>query len=126
MSGEGEVAPAVAAPVEAAAAAAPAAPQEYDLMADLKEVLKKAVIHDGVSRGIHECAKALDRRQAYLCILAANCEEAGIGKLVEALCQEHSINLIKVPDNKELGEWVGLCKIDREGIENCGKSGRGG
>ena len=28
---------------------------------------------------------------------------------------EHSINLIKVPDSKKLGEWVGLCKIDRDG-----------
>ncbi|XP_021092560.1 40S ribosomal protein S12 isoform X5 [Heterocephalus glaber] len=36
-------------------------------------------------------------------------------KLVEALCAEHQINLIKVDDNKKLGEWVGLCKIDREG-----------
>ena len=36
-------------------------------------------------------------------------------KLVEALCAEHQINLIKVDDNKKLGEWAGLCKIDREG-----------
>ncbi|XP_028460423.1 40S ribosomal protein S12-like [Perca flavescens] len=35
-------------------------------------------------------------------------------KLVEALCAEHQINLIKV-DNENLGELVGLCKIDREG-----------
>mgnify|MGYP001795079441 CR=1 FL=1 len=36
-------------------------------------------------------------------------------KLVEALCAEHSINLLKVDDSKKLGEWVGLCKIDKEG-----------
>ena len=36
-------------------------------------------------------------------------------KLVEALCAEHQINLIKVDDNKKLEEWVGLCNIDREG-----------
>ena len=35
-------------------------------------------------------------------------------KLVEALCAEHQINLIKVDDNKKLEEWVGLCNIDRE------------
>jgi small subunit ribosomal protein S12e len=34
--------------------------------------------------------------------------------LVEALCAEHNINLIKVPDSKVLGEWVGLCKLDKE------------
>lgn len=36
-------------------------------------------------------------------------------KLVEALCAEHQINLIKVDDGKKLGEWAGLCKIDKEG-----------
>jgi ribosomal protein L7Ae-like RNA K-turn-binding protein len=36
-------------------------------------------------------------------------------KLVEALCAEHQINLIKVDDSKKLGEWAGLCKIDKEG-----------
>jgi small subunit ribosomal protein S12e len=36
-------------------------------------------------------------------------------KLVEALCAEHQIPLIKVKDKKLLGEWVGLCKYDKEG-----------
>lgn len=53
--------------------------------------------------------------QAHLCVLANNCDEPGYVKLIEALCQEHSILLIKVDDNKKLGEWAGLCKIDREG-----------
>lgn len=28
---------------------------------------------------------------------------------------EHKINLIKVGDPKVLGQWAGLCKIDRDG-----------
>jgi len=36
-------------------------------------------------------------------------------KLVEALCNEHQIPIIKVEDNKKLGEWAGLCKIDNTG-----------
>ena len=55
------------------------------------------------------------RRQAHLCVLASNCDEPMYVKLVEALCAEHQINLIKAEDNKKLGEWVSLCKIDREG-----------
>merc|ERR1711871_1789972 len=86
---------------------------KMDLMDALKECLKKALIHDGVARGLHECAKALDKRQAHLCVLASNCNEPAYSKLVEALCQEHGINLLKVPDSKQLGEWVGLCKIDK-------------
>ncbi|KAL7751990.1 40S ribosomal protein S12 [Sorochytrium milnesiophthora] len=81
----------------------------------LKDVLKRALIHDGLARGLRECVKALDRRQAHLCILAESCEEKEYLRLVEALCAEHNINLIKVEDAKKLGEWAGLCKIDREG-----------
>eukprot|EP01115_Flamella_aegyptia_P010687 TRINITY_DN477_c0_g1_i1.p1 TRINITY_DN477_c0_g1~~TRINITY_DN477_c0_g1_i1.p1 ORF type:complete len:137 (+),score=64.04 TRINITY_DN477_c0_g1_i1:132-542(+) len=85
-----------------------------DVMTALKEVLKKALIHDGLARGLSECIKALDKRQAHLCVLSAACTEPAYVRLVEALCAEHNINLIKVPDSKVLGEWVGLCKLDKE------------
>merc|ERR1719495_524221 len=68
-----------------------------------------------VNTALHEAAKALDKRQAHLCVLANNCDEPTYTKLVEALCAEHSISLLKVDDNKKLGEWAGLCKIDKEG-----------
>lgn len=57
----------------------------------------------------------INRRQAHLCVLATNCDEPMYQKLVEALCKEHQIDIIKVDDNKKLGEWAGLCKIDKEG-----------
>ncbi|KAG4300836.1 hypothetical protein PCK1_002913 [Pneumocystis canis] len=92
----------------------------------LQEVLKKALVHDGLARGLRECVKALDRssknnaksmirRQAHLCILSESCDEEAYTRLVEALCAEHNINLIKVADSKKLGEWAGLCTLDREG-----------
>ncbi|KTW32748.1 40S ribosomal protein S12 [Pneumocystis jirovecii RU7] len=81
----------------------------------LQEVLKKALVHDGLARGLREAVKALDRRQAHLCILSESCDEEAYTKLVEALCAEHNINLIKVADSKKLGEWAGLCTLDREG-----------
>nr|XP_051711363.1 40S ribosomal protein S12-like [Oryctolagus cuniculus] len=80
-----------------------------------QEVLKTTLIHDGLARGIREAAESLDKRQAHLCVLASNCDEPMYVKLVEALCVEHQINLIKVDDNKKLGEWVGLCETDPEG-----------
>lgn len=55
------------------------------------------------------------RREALLCVLASNCDEPTYIKLVEALCAEHNIDLVKVDDNKKLGEWAGMCKIDKEG-----------
>nr|XP_054771954.1 40S ribosomal protein S12-like [Lytechinus pictus] len=98
-----------------AAAAAVAVGGPMDVNSALQEVLKTSLIHGGLARGIHEAAKALDKREAHLCILANNCDEPTYKKLVEALCVEHNINLLKVDDNKKLGEWSGLCKIDKEG-----------
>ncbi|GAA5934379.1 hypothetical protein JCM3775_000340 [Rhodotorula graminis] len=82
----------------------------------LQEVLKKALVHDGLARGLRECAKALDKRQAHLCVLNESCTEGEYVKLIEALCAEHKINLIKISDPKLLGEWAGLCKLDKEGV----------
>uniref|UniRef100_G1NZD3 40S ribosomal protein S12 n=1 Tax=Myotis lucifugus TaxID=59463 RepID=G1NZD3_MYOLU len=84
-----------------------------DVNTALQEVLKTALIHDGLTRGIREAAKALDKRQAHLCVLASNCDEPMYVKLVEAVCAEHQINLTLLDDNKKRGEWGGLCKIDR-------------
>lgn len=61
-------------------------------------------------RGLREASKALDRRQAHMCVLNEACEEEAYKKLVVALCSEHKIPLIKVPDGKQLGEWAGLCE----------------
>jgi len=86
-----------------------------DVETALKVVLKNALVHDGLSRGLHECAKTLDKGQAQLCVLSAGCNEPEYTKLVEALCAEHDINLMKVSDSKQLGEWVGLAKLTKEG-----------
>ena len=87
-----------------------------DLLLALQQVLKTALIHDGIPAcGIHEAAKALDKHQAHPRVLVSNCDEPTYVKLVEALCDEHQISFIEVDNNKKLGEWVGLCKTDREG-----------
>ena len=62
-------------------AAPPAA--QMDVMTALKEVLKKALVHDGLKRGLHEAAKALDRRSARLCCLAQNCDLEQYTRLVK-------------------------------------------
>jgi len=112
---------------------APRGSDEVDLNKSLQEVLKSAARNDGLARGLRgnqqnssrfliiirlfyiESVKALDRREAHLCVLASNCDEANYVKLIEALCAEHNINLLRVDDNKKLGEWAGLCKLDKDG-----------
>merc|ERR1711964_623107 len=87
-----------------------------DIMTALKEVLKKALIHDGLKRGLHEACKALDRGTGRLCCLAKDCDEPEYTKLVRALCKSRNTPLVMVGSNMELGEWCGLCKIDMEGV----------
>ena len=98
---------------ETTEAAAPEPPMDAE--AALKAVLKNALIADGLRRGLHEVAKALDKGDAKLCVLSQGCNEASYTKLIEALCAEHGVDLLKVPDGKTLGEWVGLAKVDKEG-----------
>jgi small subunit ribosomal protein S12e len=112
-SDAGSDAPGSDAPAPAAAAAAPG--EALDVNAAVALVLKKALAHDGLSRGLHESARALERGSAQLCVLADDCDQPDIKKLVEALCAEHNVSLLSVPESKQLGQWAGLCKLDAEG-----------
>ena len=99
---------------EPATEAAPAEPP-MSVEDALPKVLKNALCHDGLRRGLHEACKALDKGEAKLCVLSQGCNEPAYTKLIEALCAEHGVDLMKVSDGKQLGEWVGLAKVDKEG-----------
>eukprot|EP01039_Chlorochromonas_danica_P000012 gene12-13_t len=89
--------------------------EELSVNDALKEVLKKSLIYDGLRRGLHECAKALDRGTAKLCILSQDCDNAEYKKLIQALCAENSVHLIMADHGTEIGEWVGLAKLNADG-----------
>lgn len=46
--------------------------------------------------------------QAQLCVLAEDCNQPDYKKLVEALCAEHNVSLLSVPEAKQLGQWAGV------------------
>ena len=73
------------APIAVTSAAAAAAPM--DIQKAIQEVLKKALINNGLARGLRETTRALDKRQAIACILAKNCDEENGKKLIKALCR---------------------------------------
>lgn len=125
-----EDAAAVTAPVEVAAEAAAPAPVvegPIDPLTALQRVLKRSMVADGLRRGLHEVAKAVAKSSktgetvtvapggARLCVLAQDCNEASYTKLVKALCAEKGVPLFEVPSASDLGIWVGLCKLDKEG-----------
>merc|ERR1719218_94925 len=86
-----------------------------DLPGAVKGVLKRSLHVDGVIRGLHEVAKHIDASKAQVVFLAESCNEPNYKKLVQGLCLEKNVPLIDVADNKTLGEWAGLCKIDSDG-----------
>ncbi|CAN6681393.1 unnamed protein product [Malus baccata var. baccata] len=110
MSGDEEV----AVPVEPVAVAA-ALGEPMDLLTALQLVLRKSLAHGGLTRGLHEGAKVIEKHAAQLCVVAEDCDQADYVKLVKALCADHNVKLMSIPSAKTLGEWAGLCKIDSEG-----------
>lgn len=82
----------------------------------IKTVLKKSLANNGVVKGLNEVVKALDRKEALLCVLSEDCEDAKYKKLVTSLCKTNNIPLLEVESRKELGEWLSQCKYDKEGV----------
>ncbi len=71
----------------------------------------QALVHDGLQRGLHESAKALDRHSAKLCVLARDVDSDEYKTLVTALCKEGSVPLLYIDTREKLGEFVGLAKV---------------
>ncbi|CAI6900720.1 ANL_collapsed_G0053600.mRNA.1.CDS.1 [Saccharomyces cerevisiae] len=88
-------------------------------MSDVEEVVEvqEETVVEQTAEGLRESTKALTRGEALLVVLVSSVTEANIIKLVEGLANdpENKVPLIKVADAKQLGEWAGLGKIDREG-----------
>ena len=84
--------------------------------AAIKNVIKKSMAVDGCVKGLNQVGKALDRKDAYLCILAKDCEDPKYKKLITALAKQNKIPLIEVEKRQDLGEWLGQCKYDKNGV----------
>lgn len=58
-----------------------------DTMTAVSEVLKNALHHEGLQRGLRLTVKALDRNVAQICFLAEDCDEAEYKRLIEVIVQ---------------------------------------
>eukprot|EP00745_Piridium_sociabile_P045776 TRINITY_DN99784_c0_g1_i1.p1 TRINITY_DN99784_c0_g1~~TRINITY_DN99784_c0_g1_i1.p1 ORF type:complete len:145 (+),score=39.44 TRINITY_DN99784_c0_g1_i1:113-547(+) len=91
-----------------------------DLDQAIKKVIKMAMINDGLAKGLNEVALAIEQKEggkgAKVVFLAESVDEQGIKSLVEGLCKEKSVPIVNVPTRKTLGEWCGLCKLDKDGL----------
>ena len=90
--------------------------QKVDNLEDaIKKVIKNSRNVDGLVKGLNQVGKALDKKEAFLCILATDCEDAKYKKLISALAKQNEIPLVEVESRAKLGEWLGQCKYDLEG-----------
>merc|ERR1712226_933766 len=83
------------------------------VMDALKKVIRIAMSNDGVVKGLNQVGKSLDRGDAFLCILAEDCDDPKYKKLITALAKQNKIPLITVPSRTDLGEWTGQCKYEK-------------
>merc|ERR1712166_22805 len=81
----------------------------------IKSVIKKSQVNGGLVKGLNEVCKTIDRKEAVLVVLAADCEDPKYTKLVDALAKSNNVPMITVDARIELGEWIGHCKYDKEG-----------
>merc|ERR1712166_797564 len=84
------------------------------IMEALKKVIKKSMGADGLVKGLNQVGKALDRKDAYLVVLANDCDDPKYKKLIEALAKQNKVPLIHVDSRQDLGEWTGQYKYDKE------------
>ena len=94
---------------------------DTDLNTQLQKLIKLASYDDKLCKGLHEVCKALETSiatgiTADLCILAEDCDAPNYKTLITTLCKQYEVPMLKVANRKELGEWVGLCKYDINGV----------
>lgn len=69
-----------------------------------------------LSKGLHEVTKALEsERKPLFVVLAEDCNEARYTQLIEALCKQHKVQLVKIASRMELGALAGFGKKDISG-----------
>ena len=79
----------------------------------LRKVIRNAMSADGVVKGLNQVGKSLDRGDAFLCVLAEDCDDPKYKKLITALAKQNKIPIITVSERKDLGEWTGQCKYEK-------------
>ena len=90
-----------------------------DFDAALKRIVQTSNSDSLLAKGIHEVAKALESKdekvKAKYVVLAKNCTEANYVKIVKGLAQQNKVPVYEIEEGETLGEWLGICKHDKNG-----------
>lgn len=85
--------------------------EPMDINTALPLVIRKSKAHSGLAWALHEAAKAIEKHNAHLCVIADDCDQPDYVKLVKALCADHNVKMLRAPSAKALGEWAGVSKF---------------
>ncbi len=91
--------------------------QVTDFDTALKRIIQTGNSDSLLAKGLHEVCKAIENKdeklKAKYVILAKNCSEANYVKLVKGLASRNKIPVIEVDEGETLGEYLGICKYDK-------------
>lgn len=86
--------------------------------ATLKRVVQTSNANALLAKGLHEVCKALESKdkkdKPKFVVLSSNCTEDTYVKLVKGLAKNNEIPLITIDKGETLGEWLGICKYDKQ------------
>ena len=93
--------------------------QTIDFDTALKRVVQTCNSDSLLAKGIHEVCKSLESKdekvKAKYVVLAKNCTEANYVKIVKGLAAQNKIPVYEIDAGETLGEWLGICKHDKNG-----------
>lgn len=93
--------------------------QVVDFETALKRIIQTSNADSLLAKGIHEVAKSLESKdekvKAKYVLLAKNCTEANYVKIVKGLAAQNKVPVYEVEQGETLGEWLGICKLDKNG-----------
>lgn len=91
--------------------------QVVDYDTAFRRVVQTANNDSLLAKGIHEVCKAIETKdeklRAQYVVLAKNCDEANYVKIVKGLAAQNKIPVIEIEQGETLGEWLGICKYDK-------------
>lgn len=83
----------------------------------LKRIIQACRKDSLIAKGLHEVCKAChtsdQKLKAKYIILASNCHDHSYLKLVKHLAKKYEIPLLRIKFGETLGEYLGLCKYDK-------------
>ncbi|KAL7722981.1 40S ribosomal protein S12 [Entamoeba marina] len=82
---------------------------------DVRDILYQARSQCILTKGIRQCLKVIEANKALFCFIASDNDNDKYTNLLNAICQEKGVKIVKIAEKMQLGEWTAQCKFNQEG-----------